>query len=81
MGGLWARRNVGSATRHATSLQTPAPSITHRHGRPAHGWQKWSPCPVGTALRAIPHPGVTRCATFAAWRRGCPRPATFHQSQ
>ena len=42
------------------------------HGSPAHGWQKCSPRPVGTGLRAIPHFGDAWCATFAAWIRGIP---------
>ena len=33
---------------------------------PCEHTSKMVSCPLGTGLRAIPHPGPTRCATFAA---------------
>jgi len=43
MGGLWAHRNVGGATRHATSLQTPFPHMRMRAPSPPNAYTMPTP--------------------------------------
>ena len=69
----------GDAGWHGTRMEAAFGRDAERNALPANADCRGG---VFAVFAKIPPPAASaRRATFAAWRRGCPRPATFHQSQ